>query len=203
MTVYLVLQAVLGTWGVIGLFAIIAFGAVYGIRKFFGKEWDAVASYIPSINFDLTPGKVILSKLVQAIPATVVAAGLGAVTSGVSLGPTLVSALAGLLAAAGHEFLKAFPLIPYKGETANLLASDPKIPGPPKLPTLLGMLAIMLSVFGCAVQPEPCTAADKAGIEARYSEKVLVECAAYSSLAECPNIDDLKAKRAKEEEVCR
>ena len=201
MSLFILLQSALTPGGVVGLFALVAFIAVYVIRKKFGPQWERLAAYIPALNFDLTPGYAILSKFAQALPGILVAAVLGAITSGGSLGPTLLAALGGALAAVGHEFAKWLPFIPYRGETG-----DVKIPGAPKLPTGLSvlMLACFLSV-GCAgtVAKDPCTAADKAAIEAQYSAKFLFKCANFESAAECPYTEDLRAERAKAEEKCR
>lgn len=130
---YLVVK--IGLPAVIGLISLVSFAFVYLVRKYFGKEWDAVDKYIPALNFSMTPGLSLVSKFAQALPATLFAAGLGAITSGGSLVPTLLAAIAGPLAALGHEMLKSFPFIPYKGSTP---ASDPVIPGAPNLPTNVG-----------------------------------------------------------------
>lgn len=139
MSLFLVIQAAIGTPALIGLIAIVVFGIVYLARKFFGKQWEAVARLIPALNFDLTPGMVILSKAFQALPATIVAASIGAVASGGALTPTLLAALAGPLAAIGHELLKAYPGFPYQGATDNMLSPVTiKLPPDPKLPTGVG-----------------------------------------------------------------
>ena len=200
MSIFLTLQTALSTWGVVGLFASVAFISVYIIRKKFGPQWERLAAYVPALRFDLTPGASILSKLLQAVPGTLIAAALGAVTSGASLGPTLLAALGGLLAAAGHEFAKWLPLIPYRGETG-----EPKLPGAPKLPTGLSVLMIAVALSGCtgAVAKDPCTAADKAAIQFDYSTKFMEKCADFESAAACPYTEELRAERAKNEEKCR
>ena len=200
MSLFAILQASLTTPGVIGLFALIAFVAVYLIRKKWGPQWERLAAYVPALNFDLTPGTVILSKFVQALPSVLIAAALGAVSSGASLGPTLLAALAGLLAPLGHEFAKAVPFIPYKGETG-----EAKLPGAPKLPTGLMALMIAVSMWGCAGTQikDPCSAADKAEIQREYAIAFTEKCFSFDSAASCPYTNDLKAERAKSEEKCR
>src|SRR6478735_548536 len=103
MSLFVILQTALGTPALIGLFAAVAFAVVYVIRKKYGAQWEKLAALVPALNFDLTPGYVILSKFVQALPSVLIGAALGAVTSGASLWPTVLSALAGLLAPLGHE----------------------------------------------------------------------------------------------------
>lgn len=115
--IFTILVSSLGYPAVIGIISGLAFLIVYGIRKIFGTQWDNLVSYIPALNLNLTPGYTLLSKFAQAIPATVLAAAIGALTSGASLGPTLLAALAGPLAALGHEMLKEFPFVSYRGET--------------------------------------------------------------------------------------
>ena len=204
MSAFLVLQSALTPYGVIGLFSVIVFLTIYAVRKKFGPQWDRLASYIPVLNFNETPYMAIVSKLVQALPGTLLAAGLGAVTSGASLGPTLLSALAGLLASAGHEFLKWLPVVPYKGATNE--PALPDIPKSPKVPAMLtgAMMVLVALTVSCATLPkDPCTAADKAAIQAQYTAEMLEKCSQYSSRAECPYADDVKAERAKKEERCR
>lgn len=200
MSLFVILQTALTTPGFIGLIALVAFVAVYIIRKKFGPQWEKLASVIPALNFDLTPGLVILSKFVQALPSVLIAAAIGAATSGASLGPTLLAALAGLLAPLGHELIKAVPFIPYRGETG-----EAKLPGAPKLPTGLTMivLALAVSMFGCSAgNPEPCSPADKAEIMRVYSVGYL-NCFNDDSTVEQSCIDNQKAIRAKNEEKCR
>ncbi len=201
MSIFLALSAAITPWGVVGLFSIVAFIAVYIIRKKFGPQWERLAAYIPALNFDLTPGATILSKVAQALPGVLIAAGLGAITSGASLGPTLLAALGGALAAAGHEFAKWLPIIPYRGETGEV-----KIPSAPKVPTGLGLmlvLALALGACGGAATKDPCSPADKVAIEAQYSAKFLEQCSGFESAAECPYTQDLRTERAKAEEKCR
>ena len=200
MSIFLALQAALTPWGVVGLFSIIAFVAVYAIRKKFGPQWERLAAYIPALNFDLTPGATILSKVVQSLPGILIAAVLGAITSGGSVVPTLLAALGGALAAAGHEFAKWLPLIPYRGETG-----DVKIPAAPKLPTGIGLMlviALMLGACSAATMKEPCSPADKAKIEAVYAEEAL-NCFNQDLAAEQACINEKMALRAKDEEKCR
>lgn len=65
-------------------------------------------------------------------------------------------------------------------------------------------MALCAALGGCeTVNTRTCTAADKANIEARYSENVAIKCAAYGSLAECPYYTELKADRANAEKPCR
>ncbi len=209
MNYFAVLVSYIGMPAVVGLISAISFLFVYLVRKRFGSQWEYLASYIPALNFNLTPGYTILSKFAQALPATLFAAGIGAVTSGGALVPTLLAALAGPLAVLGHELLKVIPWIPYRGETP---VSDPVIPPAPKLPTGISASTttkiiagtLMIGVLSCASpKPEPCTPADKARIEANYSENVAIKCAAYASLAECPGYPALAAERKKEEIPCR
>ncbi len=199
MSLFLVLQAALGTPGLVGLFAVIVGGIIYVIRKKFGPQWERLVGFVPALNFDMTPWLALLSKLVQALPGTVLAAVLGAVTSGGSLVPTLVSALAGLLAAIGHEVLKAIPQIPYKGETG-----EAKLPSPPKVPTGLLTIVLVLSVFACGPTAikDPCSAADKAEIERVYIVEA-VKCFNADTAVEESCLADQKAIRAKTEEKCR
>lgn len=124
-----------GLPAVIGIISLAAFCFVYLVRKYFGKQWDIVDKYIPALNFSLTPGLTIVSKFAQMLPATLVAAAIGAVTSGGALTPTLIAAAAGPLAALGHELLKSLPFVPYTGSTPS---SDPVFPSDPKLPTGTG-----------------------------------------------------------------
>lgn len=213
MSLFAVLVAHLGMPAVIGIISTVVFLIVYLIRKVFGKQWDKAASYIPALNFNLTPGYSLLSKFAQSVPAILLAAGIGALTSGVSLGPTLISALAGPLAVLGHEMLKAFPFVPYKGATPES-KDDLNIPGPPNLPTGLTfptskttivLAALCVSLMNClpSSQVKVCSAADKAAIEAQYIENVAIKCAAYNSFDECPAAPDLAAQRAKDEIPCR
>lgn len=130
--VFAYLVAKVGLPAVIGLISLVSFAFVYLIRKYFGKQWDIVDKYIPALNFSLTPGMTLVSKFAQALPATLFAAGLGAITSGGSLVPTLAAASAGPLAALGHEMLKQFPLVSYVGSTP---ASAQSILKTPNLPT--------------------------------------------------------------------
>lgn len=205
MSLFIILQTAMGTPALIGLLSVVSFLLVFGIRKVFGRQWERVANLIPAINFDLTPGWTILSKLVQALPATLIAATIGAATSGVSLGPTLVAATAGLLSVSGHEFAKWLPLIPYRGDTANVLSGGPKIPGLPGVSTGLVVGAICLALVSCSAGrlAEPCSAADKAAIVSKYAAIELQECGDYDSLNSCPFFDDIKADRAKEDAKCR
>jgi hypothetical protein len=200
MSLFVLLQTALGTPGLIGLFALVAFVAVYVIRKKFGPQWERLVAYVPVLGTDLTPGSVILSKFVQALPGALVAAVLGAVTSGASLGPTLLAALGGLLAAAGHEFAKWLPIIPYRGEVG-----EEKLPGAPKVPTGIAGLMLALSLFSCGAGAikEPCSTSDKAAILGTYSVEFAERCAPYNSMAECPFTKEIQAKRDKELEKCR
>lgn len=199
MSLFLIIQTALTPAWMVGLFAVLAFLAVYVIRKKFGPQWERLAAIVPVLNFDLTPGSVIFSKFVQALPGALVAAALGAATSGASLGPTLLAALGGLLASVGHEFLKWLPIIPYRGET-----SSAKLPSPPNVPIGLLTLAVLSLVIGCAgTAKEPCSSADKAGIEANYSAAFMEKCFSFNSASECPYTEELRAKRAKDEEKCR
>jgi hypothetical protein len=199
MSIFLIIQAALTTPGLLGLFAAVTFVLVYALRKKFGPQWEKVANIIPALNFDLTPGLTILNKFVQALPGILIAAALGAITSGGSLVPTLLAALAGPLASLFHEFAKWLPILSYKGETG-----EAKLPGAPRLPTGIAGMMLALSMFGCLGSPkEPCSAADKATIYANYSAEFMKRCAPYESAAACPYTEELRAQRAKDEEKCR
>jgi hypothetical protein len=199
MSIFLAIQTALTTPGLLGVFTLVTFVLVYAIRKKYGPQWERLVAFIPALNIDLTPGWVILNKFVQALPGIVVAAALGAITSGASLGPTLLAALAGPLASLFHEFAKWLPILSYRGETGEL-----KLPKAPKLPTGIASLMIVFSLFSCAGLPkEPCSAKEKAAIMANYSIEFVKKCSAFKTSAECPYTEELRAKRHQETMKCR
>ncbi len=100
-----------------GVLIAAVFLLMYGFRKwpFTARIWERVASVIPALNFDMTPGLVILSKVWQGFFPTITATVFGALASGGSVKVALLASLAGPLTVLGHEFAKWLPVIPYRG----------------------------------------------------------------------------------------
>lgn len=190
MSTFILLQALMGTPALVGVFAVITFLLVYAIRKRWGHAWERVAAYVPALGFDMTPGLTIVSKLFQMLPGALIGAALGAVTSGASLGPTLISALAGPLASVGHELAKAIPVIPYRGETDN----PDRLPAPPRLPKGLTLLIVgmVLAIGACLPGMPPTCSPDDAAMAAHAVEcriRVKNECKGVPN-DECPVIKE-------------
>lgn len=70
---------------------------------------------------------------------------------------------------------------------------------------VLARLLPALLVGACASGPTPCPGTTLAQIEADYGADVLEQCRGYKSLAECPAVPALRARRARDEQIagCR
>lgn len=150
-----------------GVLCVALFLAMLGLRKWAptAKIWERVAAVVPALNFDMTPGLVLLNKMWQGAFPTIVAALLGALASGGNPWVAVVAALAGPVTVFGHEFLKWLPFLPYRGAVnpkALPVAAmksddddDDKTPPSPRVPPLasaatLGLFAICC-LAGCGL----------------------------------------------------
>jgi hypothetical protein len=136
------------------LLVALVFAAVYLFRKTFPRAWEAFASVVPVPVIDPAPGLLLLSKSWQALPGTLLGAAASAIAAGADVRPALKGALFGALAALAHEFAKAAPWLPYRGEV-----------GKAKLPPLL-VLTFALCLLAPAALPAcrpdaaPCSTED-------------------------------------------
>lgn len=127
----------------IGSAAIAAFVLVWSWRKFFPSSWNWLEMRIPLI--DRIKSDAIWTfvwKTVQTIPGALIGAAMTALASGGDLKKTLLGALAGPVAAIGHEVLKA-----YKGQTSK---PGNRIVPPYSLSAIALCLSLGLLIPGCA-----------------------------------------------------
>jgi hypothetical protein len=123
---------------------IVTFLAVFLLRKAFPRAWEYTVGIIPMLSVDVAPVMVVLSKLLQALPGAVFAAVLGAFATGGkdAAKAAALSAVAGFVASALHEILKAVPWIPYRGTVGTAKRNSVK-------PPPMAMLLICLSLVSC------------------------------------------------------
>lgn len=123
---------------------IATFLAVWLFRKAFPRAWEYTVGIIPMLAVDMNPVVAVLSKLVQALPGALFAAVVGAFATGGkdAAKAAALSALAGFVASALHEVLKAVPWIPYRGTVGTAKRNSVK---PPPMP----MLVLALLLVGC------------------------------------------------------
>ncbi len=146
-----------------GTLCVFLFLAMLGLRKWAptAKIWERVASVIPAIDFDVTPGLMLLNKIWQSAFPTIVAAVIGALASGGNPWVAAVAAIAGPVTVFGHEFAKWLPFLPYRGAVnpKALVASsvakaddddDDKTPPSPRLPLAVAS-AFLLCLAGCGL----------------------------------------------------
>lgn len=147
-----------------GALCVVLFITMLGLRKWAptAKVWERVASVFPALDFDMTPGLALLSKMWQGAFPTIVAAILGALASGGNPWVAVVAALAGPVTVFGHEFLKWLPFLPYRGavnpkalpvSVAAKAKDDDDDKTPPRVPPSVvaastGLLAICF-LAGC------------------------------------------------------
>lgn len=106
----------IGLGAAFAVLCLVVFLAVWGFRKLFPNAWVWLVKRVPSLGFDETPVLEFLDKTVQALPGTVLAAVLGALSTGGSVKAAALAALAGPLMAIAHHILQAIPWIPYLGK---------------------------------------------------------------------------------------
>lgn len=109
------LETNIGLGAAFAVLCLLVFLFVYAFRKLAPNAWIWLVKRVPYIDFDETPIRAFLDKTLQALPGTLFAAVLGALSSGGSVKAAALSALAGPLMALAHHILGAIPWIPYLG----------------------------------------------------------------------------------------
>lgn len=126
------LELNLGAGSAFGVLSIVVFLVVFGLRKAFPRQWEALVSWMPSLAFDEKPVMAILvgaARLaIQTIPGAVIGAVLGAFSTGGDPKAAALAALATGVAAAMHHAFKALPFIPYTGKVGAWERKDPSSP---------------------------------------------------------------------------
>lgn len=135
------------------------FAIIYGWRKLSPKSWLWLESRLPGA-LALGQGEELAHNIMLSLPSVVIGAALAALTSGGSLVPAVLGAVAGACAPLLHHVRKALPFDPYRGAVA-----DPTvIPKSPQLP-LFPLLCLCLALAGCpsrGAEHVPCDASDHA-----------------------------------------
>lgn len=125
----------------IGSAAVAVFILVLAWRKFLPSSWNWLEMRIPLIDKIQSDALWTFTwKAVQAIPGTLFGALMVALASGGDVQKTLLGALAGPVAAIGHEVLKR-----YKGQTGK-----PGNRSSPPPPFLGGLALCAILIVGCA-----------------------------------------------------
>ena len=157
------------------LFVVTVLLVVYLVRKLFPRLWEGFARVVPVSVIDPKPLLLVLSKAWQAIPGTLIGAGLVALGAGGDIRSAVKGAAFGALAALAHEVLKAVPWVPYRGAVG--------MAKPPTLPLLvLFVPAVLVSVspylVSCAAFSK-VTPADRAEAYAAQAKAAELACKAY------------------------
>ena len=133
----------------IGSAALAVFLLILSWRKFFPSSWNWLEMHIPLVDRIQSDALWAFTwKAVQAIPGTVFGAVMVALASGGDVRKTLLGALAGPVAAIGHEVLKR-----YKGQTGK--PGNRSLPPPPfvsaaAIGATLGFVATF-ALAGCSL----------------------------------------------------
>lgn len=135
-----------------GVLCTVLFLTMYLLRKWSptAKLWERVARVIPAIDFDMTPGLTLLSKMWQGCFPTMVAAAVGALASGTNPWVAAVAALAGPVTVFGHEFLKWLPWLSYRGQVNPVAFVQPakKAPSIPPIAACFAM-GFLMALAAC------------------------------------------------------
>lgn len=157
LTIHLVwawLAAINATLPYVSLTAI-AYALVYAWRKVHPRSWLWLESRLP-FAAELDAGEELAHNIALSLPSVVIGGALAALTTGGSVLPTVLGAVAGAFAPLLHHTRKFLPFDPYQGKVA---------PVKPKTP-LLPLLMVCLSLVGCpssagGTHPQvPCDAGD-------------------------------------------
>lgn len=146
----------------IGTAAVAVFFLVLAWRKFFPTSWNWLEMQIPLIDRIQSDAIwTLVWKSVQAIPGAAIGAVMVALASGGDVKKTLLGALAGPVAAIGHEILKR-----YKGQTSK--PGNRSLPPPPFAAAMiigatLG-LAAAFALTGCSNWKPFAKSVDQAAI---------------------------------------
>jgi hypothetical protein len=113
------LETNIGLGAAFAVLCVLVFLFVYAFRKLAPNAWIWLVKRVPYIDFDETPVRAFLDKTLQALPGTVFAAVLGALSTGGNVKAAALAALAGPLMAVAHHILEAIPWIPYLGRLGS------------------------------------------------------------------------------------
>lgn len=157
------------------LFVVAVLLTVLVIRKTLPRVWEAFARVVPVPVIDPHPLLLLVSKAWQALPGTLIGAGLAALGAGGDIRSELKGAAFGAVAALAHEVLKAVPWVPYVGAVGKT-----KLPPLPVLYLLglVGFCVVQPVIVGCGAFRN-ITPADRAEAYAAHAKTTELACKAY------------------------
>lgn len=158
------------------LMVFVLWASQYLVRRYLPNVWEACANVGPFGGIDLGPTMRLARKAWQASPSVILGAIIAAIATKMDVKMAALGAAAGCCAPVLHEFMKAAPWFPYRGETRT-----------GKLP--LSSLLILIAMPGCAPArslPPPCPAIEKLTLEGKLAQ-VKAGCD-DDPLGECPEL---------------